>query len=160
MVKATKTTKAEVHADDSFDDSSDGSSLLIDMDSIEESSFEVIPKGTYDVVIDSVELKISDTSGKPYWNLTLLIQRGGFKGRKLWHIMSFSPGALATTKSNILKFAPDILSSRFDPKAIAESGELVGKKFQVKTKIEPYNGEDRTRVAQVLAAKDDDGFED
>lgn len=162
MATNKTTTKASAKvaskADDSFEE--DDSSLSIDMDSVEEAKFEAIPKGTYDVVVEEVEFKHSNTSGKPMWNLTLVITSGEFKGRKLWHIMSFSEGAQPTTKAQLLKFAPELISSRFDPKKIAESGKLNGKKFRVKTKIEPYEGQDRTKIAQVLSPKDGDEFSD
>lgn len=154
---AIKPKKAN-KADDSFEENDD--TLSIDMEAVEEQSFETIPKGTYPVTIEQCEFKHSNTSGKPMWNLTLVITGGEFAGRKLWHIMSFSEKALPMSKGQLLKFAPEIVSKRFDPKKIAESGDLLGKKFRVKTKIEPYNGEDRTKIASVLAAADTDGFDE
>lgn len=153
-----KPTKKASKADDSFEENDD--SLAIDMESVEEQSFENVPKGTYNVVIEQIEYKLSNSSGKPMWNLTLIITDGEFKGRKLWHIVSFSEAALPMSKGQILKFAPEVLSKRFDPKKIAESGDLNGKKFRVKTKIEPYNGEDRTKIASVLAPAETDGFDE
>jgi len=155
---ANKAMAAKSKADDSFEES--GDSLLLDMESVEEQSFETIPKGTYAVIVEETEFRMSATSGKPMWNLTLVITDGEFKGRKVWHIMSFSEGAMPTTKAQLLKFAPEVISARFDPKKIAESGVLNGKKFRVKTKIEAYQGEDRTKIAQVLPAADSDGFDE
>lgn len=155
---SNKSAPVKSKADDSFEENDD--SLSIDMGEVEEAKFETIPKGTYPVVVENAEFKYSNTSGKPLWNITLVITAGEFKGRKIWHMMSFSEAALPYTKAQLLKFAPELAATRFDPKKIAESGQLTGKKFRVKTKIEAYEGQDRTKIAQVLPMGDSDGFEE
>lgn len=133
-------------------------SLVIDMNSVEEGSFEVLPKGTYDCIIDEVEYKLSQSSGKPMWNIRLTVVNGEYANRKLFHIISFSEKALPMAKTQINRIAPELLSERFNPRKIAEDGSLVGKACRAKTKIEAYEGEDRTRVQTLIAPAGGDEF--
>lgn len=144
---ATKKTKQDA----SFEDNNE--SLTIDMDAVEAQSFELIPKGEYECVIEAAEYKLSASSSQPMWNVTLAIVDGEYAGRKLFTFLSFSPKALPGTKAQIQRFAPELLSKVFDPKRIADDGELTGKAVRAKTKIEPYEGENKTRVAGLYAPK-------
>lgn len=144
---------AKKKADASFDDGEE--SLLINLEEVKAQTFEAIPKGTYDVAIESAEYKLSASSGKPMWNLQLTITEGEFAGRKIFTILSFSEKALPGTKAAIARINPELISTDFNPKAIAESGDLVGLTARVKTKIEMYNDQEQTRVAQWLAASSD-----
>jgi hypothetical protein len=140
---------AKSKQDEYFEEGDD--SLVIDMDNVEEQSFELLPKGVYDCVIEDCEYKLSNSSGKPMWSLTLVVTSGEFEGRKLFANMSFSEKALPMTKATIMKIAPDVLQAPFMPKKIADEGTLVGKNVRAKTKIEKYEGEERTRVANLMA---------
>lgn len=146
--------KAKAKKDASFE-SNDDDSLLINLEEVQEQSRDIVPKGTYDVTIDTCEYKLSQSSGKPMWNFQLTITDGEYAGRKLFTILSFSEKALPGTKGVLARIKPDLISSSFNPKAIAESGELVGLSARVKTKIEMYNGEEKTSVASWLAASSD-----
>jgi len=154
MVEKKKAVKKE----DMFEDGDD--SLVIDFDKVEGQSFESIPKGTYAVVIEECEFKMSQSSGKPMWNMVLTISEGEFTGRKLFTFLSFSEKALPGTKTQITRIAPELLRGPFDPKKIAAEGSLIGKIVRVKTKLETYEGEERTKVASFLTSASSDGFED
>lgn len=136
-------------AEELFEDND--SSLVIDMDEVEEASFEVVPKGTYDCIIEDVKFQLSKSSGKPMWNVVLVVVDGEYANRKLFTFMSFSEKALPMTKRQINRIAPELLSKTFDPKKIADEGLLVGKHVRAKVKIEKYEGEDRSRVQDLLA---------
>lgn len=144
---------AKSKKDASFEE--EGESLTINMEDVAAQTFEAIPKGTYNVTIDSAEFKMSKSSNKPMWNLTLVITDGEYANRKIFTILSFSEAALPGTKAAIQRIAPQLLTANFNPKAIAESGDLVGLTARVKTKIEQYEGNDQTRVAGWLAAGGD-----
>jgi hypothetical protein len=148
--------KEKTKADESFEEADDA--LSINMDDVAEQSFENVPPGKYKAVIESVEYKTSESSGQPMWSVQMAITEGEFANRKLFTFLSFSPKALPGTKANIRKINPDLLSSDFKPKAIAESGELVGTVVCVKTKLEEYQGEKRTRVQNFLPVVGGDGF--
>ena len=158
MAKQTKGKNKATDDSGTFEEGDD--SLILDMGAVEEQSFDLIPKGTYDAIIEEVEFKMSQSSNQPMWNLTLAITEGEFRGRKLFGMISFSPKALPGSKAAIRKIAPELLEGVFDVVKIAKEGLLNGKKLRVKTKIEAYDGEDRTRIAAWLAPKDSDGFEE
>lgn len=155
---ATKKGKGAAKDDDTFFEDGDDA-LIINMEEVEGQSFEAIPKGTYDGVIEELEFKMSNSSGKPMWSVAIVITDGEYRGRKLFTNLSFSEGALPGTKTNIQRFAPDILTRAFDPRKIAAEGKLVGKAVRVKTKLETYEGEERTKIAAFVPAKKSDGFE-
>lgn len=132
--------------------------LAIDMDGIEAAKFELIPQGTYECVIEELECKPSAASGKLCWYMKLAIVDGAFEGRKLFNNMSFSEAALPYTKASLMKIAPDVLHIRpFIPQKIADDGILVGRRLRVKTSIEAYEGEKRTKVKQLLASAEAGG---
>jgi len=148
---------AKTKQDELFEDGD--SSLSFDMEAVAAQSFEVIPKGIYPAVVENVEFKMSSTD-QPMWSITFVLTDGDFAGRKIFDNMSFAPKALPFTKARLARLAPELISNRFNPKAIAESGDLIGKTIKLKTKIEPYNGEDQTRIASYLPAVSGSGFED
>ncbi len=145
MAKDKGKAKSSDDQDELFEDGDD--SLVINMNDVEESSFELVPKGNYDCVIETLEYKLSNSSGKPMWAVVLAIADGTYSGQKLFTNISFSEKAISMAKSAIMKFAPEVLNDSFNPKKIADSGQLSGRRCRVKTKIEPYEGEDRTKVA-------------
>lgn len=145
--------------DDVFEDGDDA--LTFDMEAVEESVNEIVPKGKYQAVIEECEYKLSASSSKPMWSIAMVITEGDYKGRKLFTNMSFSEKALPITKGQLLAFAPDVISNAFDPRKLAAEGAIVGKKVTATTKIEKYEGQDRTRVSALAAPLDAaDGFLD
>lgn len=148
--------EVEEDEDDSFEDGDD--SLAINMDEVEAQSFDLLPKAIYDVVLEELEYKLSQSSNQPMWVMTLVVTDGDYINRKLWHNMSFSPGALPGTKAALARIAPEFAQGAINPKKIADTGKLIGKTFRVKVKHEAYQGEDRAKVASFLPGKgEDDG---
>lgn len=141
-------TENQVNDASFFEDGDDGA--VINMAEIKEASFELVPKGTYAAVIESVEFGTSK-AGNPKWAAVYCIVGGDFDGRKIFDNISFSQKALPYTKATIKNFAPDLLTASFNPKAIAESGELVGKQITIKIKHEQYEGNTNARVASISA---------
>lgn len=145
-----------------FEDSDD--SLLVDLSNVKEMSFEVLPKGIYAAIIESVKYEISKNSGKPMWNVQFTVSDGEYANRKLFNYMSFSEKALPGTKANIKRIAPELLSGPFNPKKIADEGYLTGKQVRLKVDVEKYTPEggeprDTNRVRDILAAGNiGDGF--
>lgn len=127
------------------------SAMVIDMENISEASFEVLPKGTYDCVIEKCDFAMSKSSDKPMWNIQLTVVDGEYKDRKLFTFMSFSEKALPMTKRTLGRIAPQLISTTFDPKKIADEGTLVGTLVKAKTIIETYEGEKKTRIKDMLA---------
>lgn len=137
----------------SFETDNDGN-IMIALDDVQEQSFEAIPKGIYPVVIEQVEYQLSKSSGQPMWNVRLGVTDGEYTNRKLFTFISFSPKALPGTKGTIRVIAPHLLQGQFNPKQIAEDGELIGIQCRVKVSIETYEGQDRNRVQRFMAGSD------
>ena len=138
--------------EDVFDDDDDN--FTLDMSSVEEAKREVIPAGTYPVVIASLDYARSQSSNQPMWSIQLEIEEGTFAGRKIYTNLSFSPKALGMSKAVLRVIAPELAEGSFNPKQIADNGDLLGRRAKVKTKLEAYQGEKQTRVSRWLPSTD------
>ncbi len=130
----------------------DGGNLVVDLGGIAEAKFEAIPKGIYDGEIDTVEFGMSNNSGAPMLTLQIAIQNSEqYQGRKLYTYWSFSQKALPFTKAAIMRVAPELLTQKFSPQAVADQGLLLGKPCRIRVAVEDYQGEPRSKISQVLA---------
>lgn len=129
----------------------DGGTLVVDLSDVEEQKFEAIPKGIYDAEVDSCELQISNSSGKPMFAFVFNVTTGEYTGRKLYYYASFSEKALPGTKTALLRIDPTIFNGPFKPQEIADQGQLLGKPVRIKVTHETYNGEVRARAQTILA---------
>lgn len=151
MAKANK-----AHEDDfdtagtSFEDQGDG--LLVDLENVQAQSFDPLPAGTYNGIIEECEYKLSKSSGKPMWNIRISITDEEYENRKVFTIMSFSEKALPGTKTALSVIAPELLSVKFNPKDPEVIAQIVTKSVKVKLKVEK-NAEhgDRNAVQKWLA---------
>jgi hypothetical protein len=141
--------------DDSTFEGGDGS-ILIDLSNIEDTGFELLPKGTYPCTIESCEYGMSQNSGQPMWTLKLNVTEGPYEGRKLFTHLSFSPKALPVTKRSLAAIAPELLSGPFNPEVVAS--DMEGKSVRAEVAIEKYQGENRNRVRTLKAAGSSDAF--
>ena len=140
-------------SDDAYKSSvfEDGGNLVVDLRGIEEAKFEAIPKGIYPAEVDSCEYGLSNNSGAPMFTVICMITEGAYEGRKLYTYLSFSQKALPYTKATIQRFAPELLIGSFKPEQIAAEGRLLGKPCRIRVALEDYQGEPRSKIAQVLA---------
>lgn len=129
----------------------DDENLSFNMNAVEAAVREVLPAGDYNCVLSSLDYSRSASSNKPMWTAILEVEDGTYTGKKIWTIMSFSEKAIAITKGAIKTFAPEVLTDDFQPKKIADNGDLLGKKCRVRTKIELYEGEKQCRVKRWMA---------
>lgn len=135
-----------------FEDNED--SFIINMEEVENTSFELIPKGMYNCIIEDCEFTTSESSGQYMWKTKLMITDGDYEGKKLIWFGSFSEKALSMTKGNIARFAPELLSASFNPKKIADDGDLVGVSVRAKVVINKYQGENRSQIKDLYAGED------
>lgn len=136
----------------------DDGGYSVDMTAVPEAKNEVLPKAIYNCIVDEIEYKLSQSSGKPMWAAVYLIQDGPYEGRKLFHNISFSEGALPYTKRTIAKIKPEILTADFRPDKLDDYG-LQGMNIRVKTKIgKDQNNEPRTEVGDVMGPADASAF--
>ena len=71
---------------------------------------------------------------------------------KMRTYFSFSPKALPFTKAGLNRFAPEIFNKKFNPQEIADSGIMLGRQVRVRITHEPYEGQPRAKIAQILPA--------
>lgn len=135
----------------------DGGTLVVDLTNVEEMKYEAIPKGIYAAIIDEVEYTLSKNSGHPMFKVVFAISEGDFAGRKLFYYISFSPKALAGSKTALLRIDPTIFNGPFKPQEIADSGQLLNKPVRLKVSHEDYNGEARAKVQFIMQAGEGGG---
>lgn len=148
---------------DSFDvtggEAPEDSGLVVNLADVEEDKgFEVVPRGVYSAVVDSVEFGYSQRSGNPMWTWRFEISDGEYAGRKLFFHSTFNEGGLPRTKKTLSRVAPELLEGAFSPEAIADDGVLLGKECQLRVDIRKYEGQPRNNVRDVLAPVDGRGF--
>lgn len=129
-----------------------GDGLVVDLSNIQELSFEALPKGFYDAVIDECNYQISKSSQKPMLALIWkVVDHPDYENRKLYQYLSFSQGALRGTKAQLMRLDPSKFAGSFNPKAIAESGELLGTRKKLKVTIqEGRDGNNDSNQVQIL----------
>jgi hypothetical protein len=149
--------KAETMSEEAYNKTvfEEGGALVVDLASVEEAKFVLIPKGVYDATIDGWDYGNSENSGYPMFTGIFEVDHADYQGQKLRSYFSFSPKALPFTKAALNRFAKDIFDKPFKPEAIADSGDLIGRKVRIKVGHQDYEGEKRSKIDQVLAPASD-----
>lgn len=133
-----------------------GDGLVVDLSNIQELSFEALPKGFYDAVIDEANYQISKTSQKPMFQLIWkIVDNADYENRKVYQYLSFSQGALRGTKAQLMRLDASKFAGAFNPKAIAESGDLLGTRKKLKLTIQP--GQDGNNDSNQVQIQPDGG---
>jgi hypothetical protein len=130
--------------------------VVIDFSEVS-STFDPLPSGEYAVVVDKVELRESQSSDNPYLNWEFSVtEEGEFKDRKLWFITSFAPKALFRMKETFESLGVYQDSMQFeidDDTNELRSPEVVGLPGRAVVAVEPYQGQDRNKVVNILPAE-------
>lgn len=109
-----------------------------------EKNFEIIPVGDYRARIeDVVEKKFS--SGNEGYEITLAIN--GYNS-KMWFYLVLDPSNKAQTNQRIGEFFD---SFGITARTFGTGKQWIGSVGAVRVKHEPYNGENRAKVAYVIA---------
>ncbi len=137
-------------ADATFEDGD--TSVMVDLSGVEAATFETVPRGTYDAVIEECTFEHSQNSGQAMWAMRHSIVDGEFEGRKLFDNVSFSPKAMPFTKKTLAIIAPELLSGPFNPEDEAPKQE--GKRVKIRTTIKKYEGRDQTRIVEYLTVEE------
>ena len=119
---------------------------IIDFSGVDE--LVALPDGRYSVIVEQVEEKISENSGKPYFAWTFEVTTGEFKGRKLWNNTSLQPHALWKLKETL-----DALGVDTTKKVSFIEKDLCGIRCDVVIGQREYEGQMRNEVKQVLPIK-------
>ncbi len=139
-------------------DFSEGDSLMVDLNAVEDVSFEALPKGIYPCVIASCEFSYSQTAGNPMWTLTMEVSDGDFTGRKLFSHLVFLGAGLPITKRQLQRIAPELFEAPFNPEEQDTIDSMVGKNINVKTAPRKYEGQMRDNVRDLFPGEDGAGF--
>lgn len=125
----------------------EGDNLIVDLSGIEELKFEAIPKGIYELQLDELQYGKSKSSGKPMFTAIWTVDGGDYANRKLYQFLSFSPGAVRGTKTQLMRIAPDVFAGQFNPQEVADSGSVLGRRVKGRVTVEEgQNGQDQNRV--------------
>jgi len=125
-------------------------SSMVDLTQAGEFKFEALPRGDYNVIVDSCDYSLSQSSQQPMWTVVLEVEDGEYVGRKVYTHLSFSPKALPGTNSALKVLKPDLFAKKFDAKKVAEDGEMLGQRARVRLGVEKYQDQDQNRVKRWL----------
>ena len=129
-----------------------------------EGSFEPLPEGEYECVIEKVEVRDSKSSDHDYLNWELKVLDEDYEDRRLWMITSLSPKALFRLKDVLV--AIDVIDGdeeleiewEDDVDITSQEGPLVtnpdldGLPCVAVVTNEVYEGRERNRVNELLGA--------
>lgn len=155
--KEAKGTQEESAGVD-FSDGEKSESLVINLNEVGDSTFEAIPRGMYNCVVDELSFEHSQRSGNPMWSWRLEVEDGDYAGRKLFFHTVFAGDGLSRTKKTISRVAPELLEGPFNPQEVADNGTLVGRRVKARVDIRPYEGEQRNNVKDLFPPEDGGSF--
>lgn len=120
-------------------------STVIDLSN---ANFEVLPKEDYPATFDKYEMREGDKG--PYANCEFTISDASdYAGRKQWKVLSFSPGALAMTKRNLIAMGadPESFNGPIDVEEILD--DLVGNDCTLVVNVRMYEGDEQNEVTRI-----------
>ena len=117
----------------------------------ESGDFSPMPEGEYLLRIKGTEEKINK-NGDPMVNVTLVVEEGEYKGRKIWHNVSFpkkdSPGA------GMAKHWLHAIGQPYEGKVNVDPSEWAGV-IRCDIKVGEYNGKKKNEISNVHLPEDD-----
>lgn len=141
----------------------DTEGMTFNLNDVEESSsFEVLPKGTYNAIVEEFEFTTSQSSGSPMVKCVYSIIDGEFAERKIfdYYVLTGEGAkfALPRLKQLITRVCPEVDSSTFNPAKFADSGIIINRQCRITLGIQTqkkgeYKGEKRNNVKEILAAE-------
>lgn len=143
--------------------SADTEGMVFNLNEVEEqaNSFEVLPKGTYNAIVEEFEFTTSQSSGSPMIKCVYSIIDGEYADRKIfdYYVLTGEGAkyALPRLKQLITRVVPEEDSANFNPAKFAESGVIINRPCRITLGIQTqkkgeYKGEKRNNVREILAA--------
>lgn len=143
--------------------STDTEGMVFNLNDVEEqaSAFEVLPKGTYNAIVEEFEFTTSQSSGSPMIKCVYSIIDGEYADRKIfdYYVLTGEGAkyALPRLKQLITRVVPEEDSTSFNPVKFAESGVIINRQCRITLGIQTqkkgeYKGEKRNNVREILAA--------
>ena len=112
-------------------------------------------EGPYLFRIKKGERKEGEDSGKPYINWLCVVDKGPYKGKKVYNITSLNPKALWNLRG--MMEASGINPGDRSMNVAAIIKRLTNKTFQAEVEDDEYNDKVKSKIAEyVVAVKDDD----
>lgn len=113
-------------------------------------SFEPLPVGDYDFIIDSAEATQS-TSGKTMYKIKAKVVSGPMAKRIVWHQFVVSPDSNVALNiffrhMNVLGLGPAFFATNPSDHQVAE--HLTGRTFRGQIQIRQWQGQDRNEIKQ------------
>lgn len=133
----------------SFQDSEDDAAL-VDLSNVGDSGFECLPRGIYSAIVDECTYGRSQRSDNPMWTWVFEVSEGDYAGRKLFYHTPFMESTMPRVKKIVGILAPELLSTKFNPEALADESFFAGKPIRVRVDIRKYEGVNRNNVRDVL----------
>lgn len=128
--------------------------MLKDAES-ETKSFDPMPDGTYDLVVEKAEHRTS-AKGKDGYNITAVVENGPYKNRKVFETFWISPDSPAALGIFFRQMRDLGLDNSFwasDPSNEQIVAALKGRRFQGTVNTEEYNGKKNNRIQGVAKAR-------
>jgi len=141
-----------------FSEGGEAGGVVIDFNSVEDSTFEAMPRGMYNCVVEELNFEYSQNSGNPMWTWVLAVEDGDYAGRKLFFHTVFAGGGLPRTKKTLSRVRPQLLEGPFNPEEVAAEGSLQGMKVRARVDVRPYQGEQRNNVKDLFEVEGGEGF--
>ena len=143
--------------------SADTEGMVFNLNEVDEqaNSFEVLPKGTYNAIVEEFEFTTSQSSGSPMIKCVYSIIDGEYADRKIfdYYVLTGEGAkyALPRLKQLITRVVPEEDSTSFNPVKFAESGVIINRQCRITLGIQTqkkgeYKGEKRNNVREILAA--------
>jgi Protein of unknown function (DUF669) len=131
-------------------------SEVVDLGGVDENGqYPVIPKGDYVATVDEVEYGISQSKGNKMWTWRFKIEGGDHDGRTLFYHTTFTEQGLPRVKQALVRVGrADLANSRFNPRDLAENGDLIGGRCIIRVVQRPYEGQMRNSIRTVLPYKE------
>lgn len=147
--------------------SEDFGGMTFNLNDVEDSTaFEVLPKGTYNAIVEEFEFTTSQSSGAPMIKCVYTIIDGEYADRKIfdYYVLTGEGAkfALPRLKQLITRVCPDVPADTFNPSKFAEEGTIINRACRITLGIQTqkkgeYKGEKRNNVKEILSAESGEG---
>ncbi len=139
-------------------DFTEGDSLMVDFNDVEDVTFEALPTAMYPCIIADCEFTYSQASGNPMWTLQLEVRDGEYAGRKLFSHLVFAGKGMPITKRQLTRIAPGLLEGPFNPEDPDVIAQMLGMEIRAKVTVRKYEGRDTNNVRDLFPDEGGDTF--
>lgn len=139
----------------------DSQGLVFDLSAVEEKTFEVIPKGTYDAVVDELDFGNSK-AGNAMITIKYSLTSPEVENRVIFDYWVLAGNGAEFGQAKVKKFlvrvCPEVDLTSFNPQAFSDTGDAVGRQCRLTLGIQvqkqgDYKGEKRNTVKDILAVE-------